>query len=79
MDRLCGLNTFIAVVEAGAFSAAARATGNSRSGISKAIASLEKHLDVILLNRGTRRVTLMDQGQRCYGRTKPHKSRFGSG
>ena len=71
MDRFDELDAFIAVVEAGGFSAAARTTGDTQSAISKAIASLEKRLGVMLLNRSTRRVTLTDQGRRYYDRTKP--------
>ncbi|RFU49701.1 LysR family transcriptional regulator [Paraburkholderia sp. DHOC27] len=71
MDRFHELNAFIAVVEAGGFSAAARRIGDSQSGISKAIGALEKRLGVMLFNRSTRSVTLTDQGQRYYDRTKP--------
>jgi DNA-binding transcriptional LysR family regulator len=71
MDRFQELNAFIAVVEAGGFSAAARRTGDSQSAISKAIGALEKRLGVMLFNRSTRSVTLTDQGQRYYDRTKP--------
>jgi DNA-binding transcriptional LysR family regulator len=71
MDRFHELSAFIAVVEAGGFSAAARRAGESQSSISKAIGSLEKRLGVILFNRSTRSVTLTDQGQSYYHRTKP--------
>ncbi|MEM5315368.1 LysR family transcriptional regulator [Paraburkholderia sp. JHI869] len=71
MDRFHELNAFIAVVEAGGFSAAARRTGDSQSGVSKAIGALEKRLGVMLFNRSTRSVTLTDQGQRYYDRIKP--------
>jgi DNA-binding transcriptional LysR family regulator len=71
MDRFHELNAFIAVVEAGGFSAAARRTGDSQSAVSKAVGSLEKRLGVALFNRSTRRVTLTDQGRRYYDRTKP--------
>src|SRR6204780_1182405 len=71
MDRFSELNAFIAVVEAGGFSAAARRRGEGQPGISKAIAALEKRLGVMLFNRSTRSVTLTDQGQRYYDRTKP--------
>jgi DNA-binding transcriptional LysR family regulator len=71
MDRFQELNAFVAVVEAGGFSAAARRTGDSQSAISKAIGALEKRLGVMLFNRSTRSVTLTDQGQRYYDRTKP--------
>jgi DNA-binding transcriptional LysR family regulator len=71
VDRFHKLNAFIAVVEAGGFSAASRTTGDSQSAISKAIGALEKRLGVMLFNRSTRRVTLTDQGRRYYDRTKP--------
>ena len=71
MDRFHELNAFIAVVEAGGFSAAARRTGNTQSAISKAIGALEKRVGVRLFNRSTRSVTLTDQGRRYYDRAKP--------
>lgn len=71
MDRFHELNAFIAVVEAGGFTAAARRTGDSQSATSKAIGALEKRLGVALFNRSTRSVTLTDQGQRYYDRAKP--------
>jgi len=71
MNRFHELNAFIAVVEAGGFSAAARRTGDSQSSVSKAIGALEKRLGVMLFNRSTRSVTLTDQGHRYYERTKP--------
>jgi len=71
MDRFHELNAFIAVVEAGGFSAAARRTGISQAAISKAVGSLERRLGVVLFNRSTRRVTLTDQGRRYYDRAKP--------
>jgi DNA-binding transcriptional LysR family regulator len=70
MDRFNEVSAFIAVVEAGGFSAAARRTGSSQPSVSKAIAALEKRLGVALFNRSTRSVTLTDQGQKYYHRTK---------
>ncbi|KDR31040.1 LysR family transcriptional regulator [Caballeronia grimmiae] len=71
MDRFQELAAFVAVVEAGGFSAAARRTGDSQSAISKSVSALERRLSVQLLNRSTRSVTLTDQGRRYYERTKP--------
>lgn len=71
MDRFHELNAFIAVVEAGGFSAAARRIGESQSAISKAVNALEKRLGVALLHRSTRKVTLTVQGQLYYERTRP--------
>jgi len=71
MDRFQELTAFVAVVEAGGFSAAARRTGDSQSAVSKAVSALEKRLGVQLLNRSTRSVTLTDHGRKYYERTKP--------
>lgn len=71
MDRFQEMAAFIAVVEAGGFSAAARRTGEAQSSISKAVGALEKRLGVMLFNRSTRSVTLTDDGQSYYQRTKP--------
>lgn len=71
MDKFHELSAFIAVVETGGFSAAARKTGESQSAVSKAVNALEKRLGVALLHRSTRKVTLTDQGQQYYERTKP--------
>jgi len=71
LDRFHEISAFIAVVEAGGFTAAARRTGDSQSAISKAIGALEKRLGVVLFNRNTRSVTLTDQGRRYYDRAKP--------
>ena len=71
MDRFHEVDAFIAVVEARGFTAAARRRGEAQPAISKAVAALEKRLGVALFNRSTRSVTLTDQGQRYYDRTKP--------
>jgi DNA-binding transcriptional LysR family regulator len=71
MDRFHELTAFIAVVEAGGFSAAARRTGESQSAISKSVSALEKRLGVMLLKRSTRSVTLTDDGRSYYQRTRP--------
>jgi DNA-binding transcriptional LysR family regulator len=71
MDRFHALTAFVAVVETGGFSAAARRTGESQSVISKAVRALEERLGVQLLNRSTRSVSLTDLGRKYYDRTKP--------
>jgi DNA-binding transcriptional LysR family regulator len=71
MDRFQEMNAFIAVVESGGFSAAARKIGDSQPAVSKAVNALEKRLGVALLHRSTRKVTLTSQGQKYYERTKP--------
>lgn len=71
MDRFQELRAFIAVVEAGGFTAAARRIGETQPAVSKAVSGLERRLGTTLFHRSTRSVTLTDQGQRYYARTKP--------
>lgn len=62
------LSSFLAVVRAGSFVAAAEATGRSKAAVSRHVADLEAHLGVRLLHRTTRRLSLSDDGQRFHGR-----------
>lgn len=63
MDRsLSEMAVFAAVVEAGGFTAAARALGLSKSAVSKQVARLEARLGARLLQRTTRRLSLTEAG-----------------
>ena len=64
MDRLGAMQVFVRVVVSGAFSAVAREKSMTQSAVSKQIAALEEHLDVKLLNRSTRSLSLTDEGER---------------
>lgn len=64
MDRLHLMNVFIAVADAGSFAAAARKQAMSPPAVTRAIAALEAHLGVKLLNRTTRHVRVTEAGQR---------------
>ena len=68
MDTIAGLKTFVAVVEAGSFTAAADRVNMSKKLASKYIAELENRLGVQLLNRTTRSLGLTEAGHRFYGR-----------
>jgi DNA-binding transcriptional LysR family regulator len=70
MDRLEAMSAFVAVVEAGGFSAAARRLGTPLTTVSRKVADLEDHLRVRLLTRTTRRVTLTDTGQIFFQRCR---------
>ncbi|MBX9925980.1 MAG: LysR family transcriptional regulator [Hyphomicrobiaceae bacterium] len=63
MDRLEAMSTFVAVVDAGGFSAAARQLGTPLATVSRRVADLEKELGVQLLVRTTRNISLTDVGQ----------------
>lgn len=54
MDRFAELQTYVAVVEAGSFSAAARRLGIAVSAVSRRMDELEDRLGVRLANRSTR-------------------------
>lgn len=63
MDRLAAMQVFVRVVEAGSFSAVARAIGSTQSAVSKQVAALEAHLGVKLLSRTTRAHSMTDEGR----------------
>ncbi len=66
MDRMAAMETFVAVVEAGSFSAAARRLELGQPAVSKSVAQLEAHLGARLLLRSTRGLVPTDAGQRFY-------------
>ncbi|WP_144633649.1 LysR family transcriptional regulator [Bordetella genomosp. 13] len=61
-ERLKGIDVFVAVVEAGSFTAAAERLNLTNSAVGKAVARLEARLGVKLLARTTRRLALTDAG-----------------
>ena len=70
MDRFNAMRAFIAVVDEGSFSQAARALGVSKATISKQVAELERHLEAALLLRSSRHVTLTDLGKTYLNRCR---------
>lgn len=60
------LNVFVAVAEAGNFSAAAKRLGVSRSAVSQAIQRLENGIGTALVLRNTRSVHLSEAGERLH-------------
>lgn len=70
MDRFQAMQTFTAVVEAGSFIKAAEALGLSKAGVSRHVGELESRLGVRLLHRTTRRLSLTEEGQLFYARSK---------
>ena len=63
MDKLRGMETFIAVVESGSFTGAAARLEMSAVMVGKYIAQLESQLGTRLLERNTRRQSLTDAGR----------------
>ncbi|CAN5734003.1 LysR family transcriptional regulator [soil metagenome] len=62
-DRLDAMRIFVAVVDAGSFSAAARQLAMPLANVSRKVAELEAHLTSRLLLRSTRRLDLTEAGQ----------------
>lgn len=65
------VETFVRVVEAGTFTAAAAALGVPKSTISRRVARLEEALGVSLLARKARSFTVSPTGQRLHARCAP--------
>lgn len=70
MDKTQEMASFVAVVEAGSFVAAADAVGLSKAAVSRQVGELEQRLGARLLHRTTRRLSLTDDGQLFYARAK---------
>jgi DNA-binding transcriptional LysR family regulator len=64
IDRLHLMNVFVAVAEEAGFAGAARRLNMSPPAVTRAIAALEQHLGIKLLNRTTRFVRATEAGQR---------------
>jgi DNA-binding transcriptional LysR family regulator len=70
MDRLEAMNTFVRVVESGSFSAVAKESQTTQSGVSKQVAALEKALGAKLLSRTTRSLALTEAGEQYFNQAR---------
>lgn len=70
MDVAHGFEDFVAIVEHGSISAAARERGVPRATMSRRLASLEDDLGVRLIHRSTRSMTLTRAGEALYRRAR---------
>ncbi len=66
MDRLQAMQAFVAVVEAGSFTAAGDKLGRTKSQVSKQVSGLEDSLGIQLLQRSTRQLAVTQMGQSYY-------------
>src|SRR5690349_19175703 len=69
-EMVAGMAVFVAAVQGGSFSAAARATGLTPSAVSKAVARLEDGFGTPLLRRSTRSMQVTDAGQVFFERAR---------
>lgn len=63
LDQLRAMGVFACVVEKSSFSGAARELGITTSAVSQQVRSLENEMEVTLLHRSTRRLSLTEVGQ----------------
>lgn len=70
MIKLDGLTAFVAIVEAGSISEAARRLRLSKSVMSERLADLEREVTASLVQRTTRKLTLTEDGEAFYRRAK---------
>jgi DNA-binding transcriptional LysR family regulator len=70
MDRLQAMEMFVRVVETGSFSKAATEFATTQPTVTKQVAGIEARLNVRLLNRNTRGVSLTEAGALYYEKCK---------
>jgi LysR family transcriptional regulator for bpeEF and oprC len=70
MEDFSAISSFVRVVEAKSFAAAAAQLGMTPSGVSRAVSRLEEQIGVRLLFRSTRALRLTDDGESFYQRCK---------
>ena len=68
MNELECIRAFVKVVEVGSFAEAARQTHTVKSVITKRVNQLEEHLELQLMQRSTRKLTITDGGADFYER-----------
>lgn len=63
MNQLQAMRVFACVVDLASFSLAARQLGMSPASVTRSVGTLESHLNMRLLNRNTRRISLTEMGR----------------
>ena len=66
IEHLQEMVVFVKVIETGSFSEAARQLGNTPSAISRSITRLEKALNIQLIQRTTRKLSLTEKGKQIH-------------
>lgn len=69
-DRIDLLRTFVRIVESGSLSAAAVQLGTTQPTVSRRLQALEKLFGLHLLQRSTHRMTLTEDGERCFAHAR---------
>lgn len=71
MDQLLAIRVFVCAVESGSLASAGRQLGLSPAMAGRHLRALEDHLNVRLLQRSTRQLSVTEAGQRYVERCKP--------
>jgi len=71
MDRLDDIEAFLAIIDEGSLSAAARRLGRSLQAVSRSLMALERSVGVALVHRTTRQSAPTEAGLAFYRRVKP--------
>ncbi|WP_394827692.1 LysR family transcriptional regulator [Pendulispora albinea] len=71
IDRIDDLEAFVAIVERGSLTAAARHLRRTLQSVSRSLSALERNVGASLIRRTTRRVLPTDTGSAFYQRIKP--------
>ncbi|MCB1956297.1 MAG: LysR family transcriptional regulator [Rhodocyclaceae bacterium] len=70
MDKLKLMEAFVAIADEGSLTAAAQRQGSSLPAMVRALARLETHLGIRLINRTTRRIALTEEGRQYLARCR---------
>jgi LysR family transcriptional regulator for bpeEF and oprC len=70
MDRLWAIEVFVRVAESGSFSRAAESLDVSNATVTGVIRNLERHLNLRLIDRDTRRLRLTEEGETYFLRVR---------
>jgi DNA-binding transcriptional LysR family regulator len=68
MDKLGLMKSFVVVVEQGSYTKAAKHLGKTKAIVSRQVSQLEEHLQIRLINRTTRSISITDEGRKIYQR-----------
>jgi len=70
VDKFLAMATFVQIVDRGSLTRAAEAIGTSLPSVVRTLAALEESLEIRLLNRTTRRISLTEEGRRYLARCR---------
>jgi len=64
INKLIAMQVFMQIIESGSLTKAANALNTSLPTVVRTLAALEEHLNIQLINRTTRKITITEEGQR---------------